>query len=65
MSTSDDLPFWTAQQAADYLDIALRTFYRKAGRGEVPGARKVSGVWLVDADVLREEKQTSATLETA
>lgn len=65
--SSADLPVLTAQQAAEYLGIHLQTFYRKAGQGEIPGAQKVGGTWLVETEELRKGTQDEKrrTLEPA
>jgi excisionase family DNA binding protein len=54
---TDQLPVLTAQQAAERIGIRIETFYRKAGRDEIPGARKVGRIWLVDRETLEKEME--------
>ena len=41
----------TPREAADYLSIHVRTIYRLAKNGEIPG-RKVGGSWRFRKDIL-------------
>jgi len=43
----------TPREAADYLNIHVRTIYRLAKRGDIPG-RKIGGSWRFKKDVLDE-----------
>jgi hypothetical protein len=60
---NEDLPVLTAQQTAAELDIRLETFYRKAGRGEIEGARKVGGIWLVERDAVKRQAREGQSKE--
>ncbi len=41
----------TPREAAEYLSVHVRTIYRLAKKGEIPG-RKVQGHWRFKKDVL-------------
>jgi len=41
----------TPREAAEYLSVHVRTIYRLAKKGEIPG-RKVGGRWRFKKDVL-------------
>lgn len=43
----------TPREAAEYLSVHVRTIYRLAKHGEIPG-RKVGGSWRFKKDVLDE-----------
>ena len=43
----------TPREAAEYLSIHVRTIYRLAKNGEIPG-RKVGGSWRFKKDALDE-----------
>lgn len=43
----------TPREAAEYLNVHVRTIYRLAKRGEIPG-RKVGGSWRFKKDALDE-----------
>jgi len=43
----------TPREAADYLSVHVRTIYRLAKNGEIPG-RKVGGSWRFKKDTLDE-----------
>jgi excisionase family DNA binding protein len=43
----------TPREAADYLSVHVRTIYRLAKNGEIPG-RKVGGSWRFKKDALDE-----------
>lgn len=43
----------TPREAAEYLNVHIRTIYRLAKNGEIPG-RKVGGSWRFKKNVLDE-----------
>jgi excisionase family DNA binding protein len=43
----------TPREAAEYLSVHVRTIYRLAKSGEIPG-RKVGGSWRFKKDILDE-----------
>ena len=43
----------TPREAAEYLSVHVRTIYRLAKNGEIPG-RKIGGSWRFKKDVLDE-----------
>jgi excisionase family DNA binding protein len=43
----------TPREAAEYLSVHVRTIYRLAKKGEIPG-RKVGGSWRFKKDALDE-----------
>jgi excisionase family DNA binding protein len=43
----------TPREAADYLSVHVRTIYRLAKNGEIPG-RKIGGSWRFKKDTLDE-----------
>ena len=43
----------TPREAADYLSVHVRTIYRLAKHGEIPG-RKIGGSWRFKKDALDE-----------
>lgn len=43
----------TPREAADYLSVHVRTIYRLAKNGEIPG-RKIGGSWRFKKDALDE-----------
>lgn len=51
----------TPKEAAQYLSIHVRTIYRLAKRGEIPG-RKVGGSWRFKKDALDDWLSGKTTL---
>lgn len=51
-TAADSGDILTIGEAADYLRISHESAYRFAQRGELPGARKVGGLWRISRAAL-------------
>jgi excisionase family DNA binding protein len=50
---TDDLPLsLDPKQTAKVLNCNLRHVYECLPRGEIPGARKIGGLWRINRDIL-------------
>jgi len=47
----DSRPHLSIKEAADYLGLSEKTFYRLVNEGKVRGAFKLGGRWFVDREV--------------
>jgi excisionase family DNA binding protein len=54
--TYDRQPWADASEAAEILDVSIRTVYTYCREGRLP-ARKIKGVWKIDRDALRPTRE--------
>lgn len=47
-------PFLSPSELSELLRVSLKWTYQQLNRGNIPGALKISGVWLINKEILMD-----------